>query len=75
MGYSRFAVVASLKVSKLAVVRNRLQRQTREIVKSLFSQLTGHYDIVINISSKAVNKEYSDLEKDLISIFQKNKLI
>lgn len=68
---SRFAVVASTKVSKKAVVRNRLKRQVREIIKkNMTKDLTG-FDVIVNILSKSIDQEFQELEKDLVGILKK----
>ena len=49
----RAAVVVSRKVSKLAVVRNKIRRRLYEEVRSL--TITEPYDIVITVFDDAVN--------------------
>ena len=44
---SRFAVVAGVKVSKKAVVRNRLKRQVRAIVHEVLGEITPGYDVLL----------------------------
>jgi ribonuclease P protein component len=43
----RATIVASQKVSKLAVVRNRLKRQTRALLEPLIKKMASPLDIVI----------------------------
>jgi ribonuclease P protein component len=43
----RATVVTSQKVSKLAVVRNRLKRQTRAIIEPLMKKVKTPFDLVI----------------------------
>ena len=45
----RLAVVISKKVSKSAVVRNRIRRRLYEAVRGLEDQLTKPHDIVITV--------------------------
>ncbi|MEK7652919.1 MAG: ribonuclease P protein component [Patescibacteria group bacterium] len=72
---SRFAVVASLKISKKSTKRNYLKRQVREIIRLKSSELKGHYDVVVSILPNALKKKYADLGTDLISLFKRNELI
>jgi len=67
----RFAVVASVKVSKKAVVRNRLKRQTREIIKEQLKDITASSDIIVNILSRSIDVDYIELEKDLAGVLKK----
>lgn len=71
----RFAVVVSTKVSKKAVIRNKLKRQTREIIKSVLDKFDNNFDIIVNILPKAVDGDYHQLEKELLTILKKNKLL
>lgn len=48
----RCAVVVSRKVSKSAVVRNRIRRRIFEIVRRQSSRITGPYDLVFNVYSE-----------------------
>ena len=44
---NRFGTLVSLKVSKLAVERNKIKRQIRAIVKNEAPLFNGNYDVVI----------------------------
>lgn len=72
---SRITVVVSNKVSKKATRRNRLKRQAREIIRLNLDNLNNSYDIIVTILPTALNKEYEDLEKELMTLFKKNKLV
>lgn len=48
----RCAVVVSRKVSKSAVVRNRIRRRIFEIVRTHAGRITGPYDIVFSVYSE-----------------------
>lgn len=52
-GY-RAAVVVSKKVSKSAVVRNRIRRRIYEIVRSLESRMVTPHDMVITVFHEQV---------------------
>jgi ribonuclease P protein component len=45
----RVAVVVSRKVSKSAVVRNRIRRRIYEVVRSLEGRITEPYDLVFTV--------------------------
>lgn len=72
---SRFAVVVANKVAKKASQRNRLKRQVREIIYLNLDKFNEKFDIIVNILSAALNKNYQDLEENLLAILKKNKLI
>jgi ribonuclease P protein component len=54
-GY-RVAVVASRKVSKSAVVRNRIRRRIYEIVRLEGERITKPYDLVFTVYNEAAAK-------------------
>ncbi len=72
---SRFAMVAGVKVSKKAVVRNRLKRQVRAILHAHLRELAHGFDVAILIRKEAVGKTSGDLEKDLLKLLKKAKLL
>lgn len=63
---TRIGFTVSKKISKLAVVRNHLRRQMREIVR-LSAHLQTKYpshDLVLIARSEALNRTYQQLSKD-----------
>ena len=65
-GVTRAGFTVSKKISKLAVVRNRLRRQMREIVRlspDLQTKYPSH-DVVLIARSEALNRDFSQLTKD-----------
>ena len=72
---SRAAVVVGTKISKIAVVRNRLRRQIREVLRLNLDKLKPGYDLVLIVNKKALNKEYSELEQDVLKLLKKTPLL
>ena len=72
---SRFAVVAGVKVSKKAVVRNRLKRQVRAIIHEVLGNVRPGYDVLLFLKSSAVDKSFDDLKKEVLMGFKKSKLL
>lgn len=56
----RLAVVVSRKVSKSAVVRNRIRRRLYEAVRLLGDKIAGPYDIVLTVFSESVAEMPAD---------------
>jgi len=71
----RFGVVISNKISKKAVVRNRLKRQTREIIRLNLSKFIQNIDVIINILKPSLECDYNELEQEIMGLFKKSKLI
>jgi ribonuclease P protein component len=74
-GFSRFAVVVSNKVSKQATKRNYLKRQIREIFRLNMPKIKINYDVICSAGARALGAKYQDLEKDLIFLLNKAKLL
>jgi len=72
---SRFAFVISTKIDKRATKRNLVKRRLREIVRSKLSKINIGYDILVIAQKGIVDLSYQDLEKELISLLRKLKLI
>jgi len=68
-GY-RVAVVVSKKVSKSAVVRNRIRRRVIENIRLLEDQISQPYDLVVTIFDEKVAtmpaEELTDVLKNLL---------
>jgi ribonuclease P protein component len=63
----RAAVVVSRKVSKSAVVRNRIRRRVFEIVRSHAGRIDGNYDLVFNVYAEGVATQGSaELQQTII---------
>lgn len=75
LGLNRFAVVVTTKISKKATERNKIKRQIREIIRSNQGQIKPGHDVIISAQAKALNKDYQDLEKNLLSLLNKAKLL
>lgn len=70
----RLGVLVSTKVSKKAVVRNKVKRQIREIVQKELPSLKNGKDIVVIVFSQILDKNFKELEEALISALKKLKL-
>jgi len=72
----RCAVVVSKKVSKSAVVRNRIRRRIYELVRQISGDITGAYDIVITVFTPQLAKTPTTaLQKSLYQILSQAGVI
>jgi len=71
LSFSRFAVVAGLKISKKAVQRNRLRRQIWEIFRVNLEKIKKGFDIVVQVKTGLLNQKYGQIEAEIIKIFKK----
>lgn len=72
-GRERWLIVASGKVDKKAVVRNKIRRRVREIIRQEFLGKIDHNDIMVIVKDRAKQASFIDLKKDLQAILSKIK--
>jgi len=68
---TRCAVIVSTKISKKAVIRNKIRRRARVVVGKLMPSLTPPLDLVITCLSKSAIVSYKDFEADIKNSLQK----
>ncbi len=71
LNYNRLAIIIGLKVSKLAVVRNKIKRQVRAVVKEDFVSKDNSYDIVVIIMKDIVDKSFIEIRESLLKMLSK----
>ena len=74
-GY-RVAVVVSRKVSKSAVVRNRIRRRLYEIVRKNAPMIAGPFDLVFTVYGEDVAKlSHANLQKTVLGQLKQANVI
>lgn len=71
---TRFGLMVSLKVSKKAVVRNKIKRQIRAIISKNLDSIKKGKDVVILVFPLILDKNFEEIKKILASGFEKLKL-
>src|SRR3989338_7151377 len=69
-----FGFVVSLSVFKKAVRRNKLRRQLHEIIQAKILSRASGYSCVMRAFPEADELRYQDIEKHIISMFNKIKV-
>ncbi|MBI4713755.1 ribonuclease P protein component [Candidatus Uhrbacteria bacterium] len=73
---SRFAVVVGTKVSKKAVVRNRLKRQIRAIVFKHLKNFRPGFDVVFMPKKEAIGGKSLKFEEEVLrNLKQKTRIL
>jgi ribonuclease P protein component len=72
---SRFAVVIGTKISKKAVVRNRIRRQIRAMIHERLGEIKNGFDVLVLVRPKAIDVTRSEIEQHLIRAFTKAGLL
>lgn len=73
--YSRAGVVVGLKISKKAVVRNRIRRRIQAQLKEIWPVILPGYDIVIMPRKEVLDAPIIEVKKSLLVCLDKNKLL
>ncbi|OGY41106.1 MAG: ribonuclease P protein component [Candidatus Buchananbacteria bacterium RBG_13_39_9] len=81
LGYMRFAIIVSNKVSKKATVRNLIKRRFREMMRLKVKAIKTGADLVILASPKIISQEsgkalpYKNLNEALSVLLKKANLL
>ena len=72
---TKFGIVISTKVSKKAVVRNKIRRRIREVLRSNLSKIKPDYKVILVVKNTVIDKDYQELKQDLETILKKASLL
>ena len=73
--YFLIGFIISNKVSKKAVVRNKIKRQMRAILRSFLSTLKGGGSLIFIAKKSLLDSNYHELERDIRTLLSKSKLV
>jgi ribonuclease P protein component len=74
LGVNRFALVVSTKISKKAVVRNKIKRSLRDILRIENKHLKVGYDLVVITLPAIVDLKQPDIRNEIKGVLQRAKL-
>jgi len=74
LSVTRLGILISTKVSKKAVIRNRLRRQIREIIRSELINLKSGQDVVIIVFPQILDKNFLEIKNALVAGLQRCNL-
>lgn len=72
---SRFGVVISAKVSKKAVVRNKIKRRITEIIRLALPKIKSGFDVMILVKTVVAEKNYQEIKEDIEKLFKKANIL
>jgi ribonuclease P protein component len=75
LDYNRFGFIVSQKVSKKAVIRNKIRRRLSEILKIYTNDMEQGIDLVFIALAASAKNNFSDTRDYVHDIFIKTKLI
>lgn len=70
-GNTRVAVVVTKKISKRAVVRNRIKRRVIETIRKNWLKLPGGFTIIVVVGQEISKLEQAKIERDILSAITK----
>ncbi|MEI6380097.1 MAG: ribonuclease P protein component [Cyanobacteriota bacterium ELA615] len=71
----RIGIVISQKVSKKAVIRNRIKRQIRSIVRPWLKEIADNWQLVIIVRPQAIECKYEHFLRELKELFEQVGLV
>ena len=71
LAFSRFGIVVSKKVSKKAVVRNKIRRRLSGIIKKDLAKIKKGVDVVLVASPGLEKEKFEKLEEEMKRILKK----
>lgn len=69
---SRFAVIVSTKVHRLAVERNFLKRKIKNILRGLIPSLPQGFDTLIIVKNQCLNIGFNEIKNQLEELLTEN---
>jgi ribonuclease P protein component len=75
LGATRFAVVVGTKVSKSAVVRNRVRRQIRSVIEARLAEVKPGFDVAILVRGEALKLKFPQIEERIVGVLKKGRLL
>ena len=75
LGFNRFGIIVSKKISNKAVVRNKMKRQLREILKRKIERIKKGLDIVFLTNSGIEKQSLKDIDQEVEEILKKAGII
>jgi len=71
----RFGFIVSQKVSKKAVIRNKVKRRLREAVKEEINKIRKGFDIILISLPSIKGKDFQEIKTTIKKLFNKAKIL
>jgi len=75
LGYCRFAIIVSNKISNKATARNQIRRRVKAILIKNLSNFSKNFDIVITVLPALRVLKYQKIEEILLNLLKKQKIL
>jgi len=71
---SRFGIIVSQKISKKAIIRNKIKRRIRAVINSKLPKIKKGMDIVLVVLPGLETKDFWEIEDTINRLFEKAKI-
>lgn len=75
LGYCRFAIIVSNKISKKATERNKIRRRLKAININNLSNFNKNFDIIITVLPPISNLKFDDFRDIYLNLAKKSKIL
>ena len=75
LGYCRFAVIVSNKISKKAVVRNKIRRRLKAIFLLNLDNFNQDFDILVTVLPPIVGLNFLEIKENFLSLAKKRQIL
>ncbi len=72
---NRLGIIVSKKISKKAVVRNKIRRRIKEAYRLNEDKIASGYDVILIARESIKTTDYRTIEKSLLHLFYKKNLL
>ncbi len=74
LSWTRIGFVVSQKVSKKAVIRNKIKRRIREVIKVNLNKIKSGYDIIFFTKKGIEEKSFSEIKNSVETLLKEARL-
>lgn len=75
LNQSRFGFVVSQKISKKAVIRNKIKRRLREIIRNNLDKIKKNYNVIFIAKKGIEEKEFKEIKEITEQLLKKARLL
>ncbi len=73
--YCRFAVIVSNKVSKKAVIRNKIRRRLKAIFLLNLDNFNKKIDIIVTVLPTVLDKDFPEIKEIFVNLAKKKHIL